>query len=70
MRLNNPIGRVYRPALAELAVKEDMAFNLNSVGLFGVLSIVLHLQLVVHLFKQLIKIFGGAFIWKTLRYTF
>ena len=35
MRLNNPIGRVYRPVSAELAGKDDKAFNLVCRVLFS-----------------------------------
>lgn len=35
MRLNNPLGRVYRPVSAEIAGKEDMAFNLACRVLFS-----------------------------------
>ena len=64
MRLNNPIGRVYQPVSAELAGKEDMAFNPVQIGLFGANAVVFNAQLVTHLIQQFGGICRGAFIGK------
>ncbi|KXS33291.1 MAG: hypothetical protein AWT59_0594 [Candidatus Gallionella acididurans] len=64
MRLNNPIGRVYQPVSAELAGKEDMAFNPVHADLFGVNAAELHAQFITHLVKQFWGVWRGAFIGK------
>ena len=64
MRLNNPIGRVYQPVSAELAGKEDMAFNPVYADLFGVNAAELHAQFITHLVRQFGGVWCGAFIGK------